>query len=120
MTSTPKALQYASDPGSSRLTPKQVIEIHQAHMRGVPWLEIAKQMNTDRKNVSRIVQGWRWQSLHPTNRPDLYEIAEVSEEESVDELEARLSILSESLASAQAALQGLTELLHTQQVPYVK
>jgi hypothetical protein len=62
----------ASDPGSDRLAREQIIEIHQAHRNGEPWKQIAEHHGTNTKNVSRIVQGYRWRSLHPSVRPDLY------------------------------------------------
>ena len=65
-------LVEASDPGSDRLTQEQVIEIHQAHRNGEPWKQIAERHGTSTKNVSRIVQGYRWRAIHPAIRPDLY------------------------------------------------
>jgi hypothetical protein len=65
-------LLEASDPASDRLTREQVIEIHQAHRNGEPWKQIAERHGTTTKNVSRIVQGYRWRAVHPAIRPDLY------------------------------------------------
>lgn len=65
-------LVEASDPGSDRLTREQVIEIHQAHRNGEPWKQIAERQGTTTKNVSRIVQGYRWRSIHPSVAPNLY------------------------------------------------
>lgn len=65
-------LLEASDPGSDRLTREQVIEIHQAHRNGEPWKQIAEHHGTNTKNVSRIIQGYRWRAIHPSMRPDLY------------------------------------------------
>jgi hypothetical protein len=60
------------DPGSTRLTPVDVVAIHKAHRAGEAWGSIAKRFNTRWKNVSRIVNGDRWADLHPSRRPDLY------------------------------------------------
>jgi len=62
----------AIDPGSDRLSREQVIEIHKAHRRGMPWKQIAEDYGTTWKNVSRIVQGIRWRSIHPAAAPELY------------------------------------------------
>jgi hypothetical protein len=63
----------AYDPEGQRLTPQDVIAINRAQLAGVGWNEIARQFNTSRKNVSRIVRGQRWNSLHPNVAPHLYE-----------------------------------------------
>lgn len=61
------------DPAGTRLSDASVIEIHKAHRDGTPWDTIAKQHNTNRKTVARIVNGDRWQRLHPMSAPWLYD-----------------------------------------------
>lgn len=67
------ALIHAVDPASDRLTHDDVVAIHKAHQKGVPWDDIAETHAISRKQVQRIVQGRRWRDLHPTTRPELYE-----------------------------------------------
>lgn len=65
----------ATDPESNRMVPEDVLAIHRAHLAGVGWDEIARQHDTTRRQVSRIVQGRRWGHLHPAAHPELYEHA---------------------------------------------
>lgn len=94
----------AVDPGSDRLTREQVIEIHKAHRKGTPWKQIAEDFGTTWKNVSRIVQGIRWRSIHPATAPELY--ADTPEAgrsiagiiEALDEVERQVSAIRAQLS----------------------
>ncbi len=68
----------AQDPGSDRLSTEQVIAINRAHLEGVGWEQIAVEHGTNRKNVSRIVQGRRHRHLHPQVNPSLYASGEAA------------------------------------------
>lgn len=63
----------ATDPATGRLTRDEVIAIHNAHIEGVAWDEIALRHGTNRHNILRIVQGRRWRTLHPNVSPELYD-----------------------------------------------
>jgi hypothetical protein len=65
-------MEREHDPGSTRLTPDQVVEIHLAHKAGESWHSIAERYGTKWKNISRIINGDRWPDLHPSRRPELY------------------------------------------------
>jgi hypothetical protein len=85
---TDAALIHAVDPGSDRLTRDDVIAIHRAHLDGRAWAQIARDHDTNRKNIQRIVQGRRWRDLHPTVSPHLYVTPDSSATLSAEEVEA--------------------------------
>jgi hypothetical protein len=101
-------LVEASDPGSDRLTREQVIEIHQAHRNGEPWKQIAELYSTTTKNVSRIVQGYRWRAIHPAMRPDLYAEGSTSADQSQAEaISNALLEIEQQVATIRAKLSEL-------------
>lgn len=95
----------AVDPGSDRLSREQIIEIHKAHRRGVPWKQIAEDYGTNSKNVSRIVQGLRWRSIHPSMRPDLYV------EEATQQAEPRFMAALETLSEMERQIAEIRSIL---------
>lgn len=98
----------ASDPGSDRLTREQIIEIHQAHRNGEPWKQIAEHQGTSAKNVSRIVQGYRWRSLHPAVRPDLYTEGGSSDNQTpVEAINSALAEIERLVGEVRATLSEL-------------
>lgn len=101
-------LLEASDPGSDRLTREQVIEIHQAHRNGEPWKQIAERQGTTTKNVSRIVQGYRWRAIHPAVRPDLYTGGDASTDQTqAAAISSALLEIEQQVATIRAKLSEL-------------
>lgn len=101
-------LLEASDPGSDRLTREQVIEIHQAHRNGEPWKQIAERHGTSTKNVSRIVQGYRWRSIHPAMRPDLYTEGASTDQTQTEAIGNALLEIEQQVATIRAKLSELS------------
>ena len=100
-------LTRAVDPGSDRLTREQVVEIHKAHQRGAPWKQIAEDHGTTWKNVSRIVQGVRWRSIHPNVMPDLYLEARQDQHSAITEVLTALEEIDRQVSEIRAAVGQL-------------
>lgn len=100
-------LTRAVDPGSDRLTREQVVEIHKAHRRGTPWKQIAEDHGTTWKNVSRIIQGIRWRSIHPATAPELYVDAPQEQRSSISDVLTALEEIERQVAEIRASVGQL-------------